>query len=171
LPTVECSGRLKGNLGSVFDMKQRRIIAGLALTAALAGCGSSSSSSSPSAYRADVNKLCAAGNAKVTAMPASTANTPAGLRKLYGVVDSTLAQVKAVKPPSSLRSQVQAWIATLDQAAANANQIVSDVQSGQTTQLRGLVAKAQSLDSQTNSEASALGLSECAKSPQPSGKG
>lgn len=153
-------------------MTHRRAAVVIALTAGLAGCGSSSSSnSSPASYRASVNKICAASNAKVTAMPASSANSAAGLQKLYGIEESAVSQVRAIKPPSSLSSQVQAWLTTIAQAETNANQIVSAVKAGQTGQLRGLAAKAQSLNAQSNSQATALGVTECARNPQPSGKG
>ena len=94
------------------------------------GCGSSSSSSgsgtSAASYRTQVNKICASANAQVKALPASTSNSIAGLQMLLSLQASTLAQIKAVSAPSSLRSQVSEWLGVVDQEEGLATKLVGE---------------------------------------------
>lgn len=153
-------------------MTAKQFIAIGMLTVALAGCGGSSSSpsSSPSAYRDAVNKICAADNAKIKALPASTTNSVAGLQKLLSIELRAVSQVKALRPPSSISTQVNTWLATVSQTASNATQLLGAVQSGDKPKTQALASQAQTLNTQTNSQARALGLTSCAQNSQPSGR-
>jgi len=153
-------------------MTAKRFIAIATLTVALGGCGGSSSSpsSSPAAYRTAVNKVCAADNAKVTALPASTTNSVAGLQRLVSVELGAVAQVRAVKPPSSISAQVNSWLGTVSQSASNATQLLGALQSGDRAKLQVLASQGQTLSTQSNTQAKALGLTNCAENPRPSGR-
>lgn len=153
-------------------MTRRRAVALSIFAVVLAGCGSSSSSSgvSESSYRDQVNKLCANNNAQIKALPASTANSVSGLSQINDMSQKTLSEIKSVTPPSSLSSDVNSWLGVIDQEATLANQIIAALKAGNINQAKSLASQAQSLDTQGNSKASALGLSDCAVSAQPSGK-
>lgn len=143
------------------------------LIVALAGCGSSSSSStsgtSPASYRAAVNKLCTAYNDSVRALPKSTTGSIQGLTTLANSAKNALAQVKSVTPPSSISSAVNKWIASLDQSSANASKLLDAFRSGNTVELRSLAAEGTKLNAQGNAQARALGLPSCAQNATPSG--
>jgi hypothetical protein len=152
----------------------RRHAAVLAVLAVgLAGCGSSSSSSSsgpaPAAYRASANKICATLNANITALPKSTASTIAGLDKLLAAGEATLAQLKAITPPSSISARVGSWLGLVTQSGTSASKLVAAAKSGNKSQIQQLSATTATLDSQTNAAARSLGLPDCAVSAQPSG--
>jgi ABC-type glycerol-3-phosphate transport system substrate-binding protein len=151
----------------------RRIAAIAAVAIGLAGCGSSSSSSSssltPAQYRASINKLCAAYNASVRALPKSTTASIAGLTTLANSAKNALAQIKSVTPPSSLVAGVGKWTAGLEQSEANVTKLLDAFKSGDTAQLRSVAAAGAKLNEQGNAQARALGLPSCAENATPSG--
>jgi len=153
-------------------MARRRAVALTILALGLAGCASSGSraGTSPATYRASVNKICAAYNAKLDALPASTANSVAGLDKLLAAAKSTLAQVKAVAPPSSMSAAVDRWLGVVAQSSANATKLVSAYKAGDKSQVESLVAKGSTLNAQANADAKSLDLASCAVNAQPSAK-
>ncbi len=154
-------------------MKRGRIAVTVAVAIGLAGCGSSSSSSSapitPAQYRTSVNKLCAAYNASIRALPKSTTASIAGLTTLANSAKNVLAQVKSVTPPSSLSSGVNKWTANLEQSEANVAKLLDAFKSGDTAQLRSLAAQGTKLNAQGNAQATALGLPSCAENATPGG--
>lgn len=154
-------------------MSRRRIALGAALVIGLAGCGSSSSSSSsglsPTAYRASVNKICAAYNEGIRALPKSTTGSLAGLTTLANSAKNALAQVKAVTPPSSMAAGVNKWTSLREQSEANVNKLLAAFKSGDTTALRAAAAQGTKLNAQANAQARALGLPSCAENATPSG--
>jgi hypothetical protein len=154
-------------------MSPRRVAIAGALMVGLAGCGSSSSSSSsgtsPASYRATVNKICAAYNQSVRALPKSTTGSIQGLTTLANSAKNALAQVKSVTPPSSMSSAVDKWTAALDQQSANVSKLLDTFKSGDTTQLRAIAAEGTKLNAQANAQAKALGLPSCATNATPSG--
>ncbi len=153
-------------------MSRRRIAIGAALVVGLAGCGSSSSSSSqisPTAYRESVNKICAAYNASIRALPKSTTGSVAGLTTLANSAKNALAQVRSVAPPSSMTSGVNKWTALVEQSEASVNKLLAAFKSGDTTALRAAAAQGTKLNAQANAQARALGLTSCAENATPSG--
>jgi ABC-type glycerol-3-phosphate transport system substrate-binding protein len=154
-------------------MSRRRTALAAAVAVGLAGCGGSSSSSSsgssPAAYRASVNKICAAYNEAVKALPKNTTGSIKGLTTLANSAQTTLAQVKAVTPPSSIAGAVNKWTAILDQSEANVSKLLDAFKSGDTTQLRSLAAAGTKLNAEGNAKAQALGLTSCAQNATPSG--
>jgi hypothetical protein len=153
--------------------RPRIAVTGLLLAALIAGCGSSSSNSSsgvsPASYKASVNKICAAYNQSIRALPKSTTASLKGLTTLANSAKNTLAQVQAVTPPASISKAVDKWTATLEQSSANVSKLLDAFKSGDTTQLRSLAAEGTKLNAQGNAQATALGLSSCAQSATPSG--
>jgi ABC-type glycerol-3-phosphate transport system substrate-binding protein len=151
----------------------RRLAVVTAVAIGLAGCGSSSSSSSsalsPAQYRTSVNKLCAAYNASVRALPKSTTASIAGLTTLANSAKNALAQVKSVTPPSSMTAGVNKWVGDLEQSEANVSKLLAAFKSGDTAQLRSLAADGTKLNAQGNAQAKALGLPSCAGQAQPGG--
>lgn len=140
--------------------------------AACGGSGSSSSSSSglsPTAYRANVDKLCAAYNNSVRALPKSTTGSIQGLTTLANSAKNALAQIKSVPVPSTLNTAVNKWFADLEQSEANVQKLLAAFKSGDTTQLRSIAAEGTKLNAQSNAQATALGIPSCAQNAQPSG--
>jgi len=136
-------------------MSPRRMALAAALTVALAGCGGSGSSSSsssgitPSAYRASVNKLCAAYNNSIRALPKSTTSSISGLTTLANSAKNALAQIRSVTPPSGMSAAVNKWIAQLQQQEDNVAKLLAAFKSGDTAQLRSIAAQGTKLNAQS----------------------
>lgn len=154
-------------------MTLRRIAVGVALAIALAACGSSGSSSSSglsaAAYRSSVNKLCAAYNASIRALPKNTTASIAGLTTLANSAKNALAQIRSVTPPASMQKSVSKWISVLEQSQANVTKLLAAFKSGDTNQLRTLAAQGTTLNAEGNTQARSLGLPSCAENATPSG--
>ena len=156
-------------------MSGGRIALALAVTVALAGCGGSSSSSTttatltPTSYRASVNKVCAAYNDGIRALPKSTTSSVAGLTTLANSAKNTLGQIQAVAAPKSLGPGVEKWVASLTASEANVAKLLAAFKSGNTVQLRTIAEEGTKLNAQANAQARALGLPSCAQNATPSG--
>lgn len=156
-------------------MSLPRLAIAAALMAGIAGCGGSSSSRStssgttPAAYRASVNRICAAYNASVTALPKNTTGSIKGLTTLATSARNTLDSVRAVPPPASMAPSVERWIANLEQSEANVSKLLAAFRSGDTVALRTIAAQGTALNAQGNAQARALGLTSCAENATPSG--
>src|ERR1700758_5628423 len=96
---------------------RRFALLGLAAVGLAACGGSSSNSSGVSAFKSKVNSLCAGNNAKITALPASSAATIAGLRQLGAIAVSTLNQAEALKPPQSIAAKFNAYLSNIKKEA------------------------------------------------------
>jgi hypothetical protein len=151
------------------------LVLALALAIGLAGCGGSSSSATtssgvtPASFRASVNKICAAYNDSIRALPKSTTSSIAGLTTLANSAKNALAQIKAVAPPSKMAAAVNKWTAQLEQSEANVSKLLDAFKSGDTAQLRSLAAEGTKLNAQSNAQARSLGLPSCAQNATPSG--
>ncbi len=90
----------------------KKALLALALAAVLASSATAAASTSPTAYKAQVNGMCAKGIAAINAIPKPS--TAKGLvpyfQKAANLSDHLLAQIKAVKPPASLQTHVAAAI-------------------------------------------------------------
>jgi hypothetical protein len=90
----------------------KKALLALALVAVLASSATAAASTSPTAYKAQVNGMCAKGIAAINAIPKPT--TAKGLvpyfQKAAKLSDQLLARIKAVKPPASLQAHVAAAI-------------------------------------------------------------
>ena len=135
-------------------------------------CGSSSSSTSsglsPAVYRSEINKICAANNARITALPANTSNSVSGLEKEFSIVESTLSQVKGITAPGSLSAAANS-LSTIERDSAIATLLINDLKAGKTAELQSQLGKATSLETKGNDAAKSLGLTSCAVNAQPSG--
>ena len=156
-------------------MRRGRTALAVVLTTALAGCGGSGSSSSsssgisPASYRASINKICAAYNDSIRALPKSTTSSLAGLTTLANSAKNTLAQIKSVTPPAALNAAVNKWAAHLQQSEDNVAKLLQAFKSGDTSQLRAIAAEGTKLNAQSNAQARGLGLLSCAQNATPGG--
>jgi hypothetical protein len=156
-------------------MSRGRIALAAMVTVTLAGCGGSSTSPttsaalSPASYRASVNKICAAYNDGVRALPKSTTSSVAGLTTLANSAKNALGQIQAVVPPGSLKTAVGKWTDSLKASEANVAKLLSAFKSGNTTQLRTIAEEGTKLNAQANAQAHSLGLTSCAQNATPSG--
>lgn len=154
-------------------MTSRRVGLAAVIVLGLAGCGGSgtttTSNISPTAYRASVNKICAAYNASVRALPKSTTGSIQGLTTLANSAKNALAQIRSVAPPSSMAAGVNKWTALVEQSEASVGKLLDAFKSGDTTALRAAAAEGTKLNQRANAQAQALGLPDCAQNATPSG--
>lgn len=147
-----------------------RCAAALAVIAVgIGGCGSSGSGPSPASYRASVDKICVATNAKIRAAPASDANSISGLNVLFNDAAAGVARVKAVTPPSSMSSEVRKWIGSLTRSERDARELLAAVKAGNDGQATTIEKQGSAVNAQGNADARSLGLSACAANVEPSG--
>lgn len=152
--------------------------------AGISGCGSSSSSNSSTsssstssassgisvaAYTAEVNKLCLTNNDQIKALPVSVETTAAGLDKLLSIAQGTLARIKQIEPPSSIKTSVENWLAAVEQTEQTAIKLVAAAKAGNQNELKSLTAKGKVDSARTMADARALGLPACAATSEPSG--
>jgi hypothetical protein len=152
----------------------------------LTGCGSSSSSNSSSstsssstssassgisvaAYTAEVNKLCLTNNDQIKALPVSVETTAAGLDKLLSIAQATLARIKQIEPPSSIKTSVENWLAAVEQTEQTAIKLVAAAKAGNQNEFKSLTAEGKTDSARTMADARALGLPACAATSEPSG--
>jgi hypothetical protein len=86
----------------------KKVLLASTVAVALVFSATAVASTSPAAYKAKVNGICATGVAQLNAI--AQPKTPAGLypyfKKVSAASDALLAKVKAVAPPSSLKAKV-----------------------------------------------------------------
>jgi hypothetical protein len=86
----------------------KKVLLASTVAVALVFSATAVASTSPAAYKTKVNGICVKGVAQLSAV--ATPKTPAGLYPYFTKVparsDALLAEVKAVKPPSSLKARV-----------------------------------------------------------------
>jgi hypothetical protein len=128
----------------------------------VAGCGSSNSSG-PSSYVATVNGICSSVDASVAALPATDREGVSGARTELALFESALTKIRRQTPPGSLKSRADVWFATVSSEAALAGRIVALAAAGQLSRARALFPQGNALDSKAASEASAIGLTKCAR--------
>lgn len=134
----------------------------------VAGCGSSSGPT-PASYRAKVDKLCTEINDQISALPASSLDTVAGIERFYAITATGTVEVGAVTAPSSIRASANTWLDSIRTEQSLADQVVGDLKSGKRAQAQALATKGSGMDTHGNAEAKALGLPACAENPQPNG--
>lgn len=139
----------------------------LALTvAAVLAFAATASASSPSAYRAQVNGICAVGVKQLNAIPKPS--KPSGyyayFKALSTTSDKLLAKVAAVKPPSSLKAQVATAISRQGAFQTALHALVSKLKTSSNPQktVNAAGAKLTSLNDKANVAWRAAGLVKCA---------
>jgi len=139
----------------------------LALTvAAVLVFAATASASSPSAYRAQVNGICAAGVKQLNAVPKPS--KPSGYYAYFKTVasasDKLLAKIAAVKPPSSLKASVATAVARQGAFEKALHGLVSKLKTSSNPRQTVLAAepKLNSLNNKGNAAWRAAGLVKCA---------
>ena len=139
----------------------------LALTvAAVLVFAATASASSPSAYRAQVNGICAAGVKQLNAVPKPS--KPSGYYAYFKTAvtlgDKLLAKIAAVKPPSSLKAQAGTAISRQGAFETALHALVSKLKTSSNPQktVNAAATKLNSLNDKANAAWRAAGLVKCA---------
>ncbi len=137
-----------------------------ALVAALALSAVAAASSSPAAYRAQVNGICAKGVKQLNAIPKPA--TPSGyyayFRKAVAMSDALLARVESVKPPASLSGPVATAVARQGAFEKALHTLMNKLKTSSNPQktLTAAGPKLDSLNGKANKAWRAAGLLKCA---------
>ena len=143
----------------------KKVILVLTLAVALA-FSATAAASSPPAFRAKVNAICAKGVKQLNAIPKPT--SPGGYYAYFktGVEmsDKLLVKVVAVKPPPSLRGVVANALAKQAAFEKALHTLVDQLKTSSNPQktVQSASAKLDSLNKKTNSAWLAAGLAHCA---------
>jgi hypothetical protein len=163
-------------------------VAGIATFAlAIAGCGGGDDTSSTTAgasgasgasgtaltqdeFVSQANAICADANSQVEALAAPT-NDVQGLGDYAATIVKISAplidQMAAIVPPADLQAQFDDYVQSIRDSSDTAQKLADAAKAGDTAQVNSLVAQLQK--DNNDDEAKALGLTECAKDPQPQG--
>ena len=143
----------------------KKFMLALTLAAALA-FSATAAASSPSAYRAQVNAICAKGVKQLNAIPKPTkaGGYYAYFKKGVEMSDLLLAKVAAVKPPSSLKAPVTNALARQLAFEQALHTLVNELKTSSNPQktVKSASAKLDSLNKQANDAWLAAGLVKCA---------
>ena len=161
-------------------------LAAAAVTAlVIAGCGGDDDTTSTSGtsgatgvsgtplseeeFVSQVNSICADGNDQVEALGAPP-NSIEGLgdyaREIIDISEPLIAQLEAVTPPEDLQSDYDAYVEAVKSQIELDEQLATAADAGDTKEVQSLAQELEQND--TDSTATALGLTECAKDPEPS---
>jgi hypothetical protein len=156
---------------------------------AVAGCGGGDSSSSTGAsgasgtaggtplsqdeFVSQANAACADANTKLEALKAPT---PGDLQSLGTFTAQLLpigadleAKLTTITPPTDLQAQYANYLSGQKAGFELATQISQAAKSGASSKIAPLGQKLSSINDKSNTEADALGLTECAKKVTPQG--
>ena len=161
-----------------------------AASLAVAGCGGGSSTSttgasgasgasgsaplSQSEFVSQANAVCKEQNDKVAALKAPTATSSVQdqiptLEQNIAIANDSYTKLSAITPPSNLQAKYSAYLSDGKGQIALANQLLDAAKANDTNKLQQIAAKINAGRAQTDSEAKALGLTECAKHARPQG--
>jgi hypothetical protein len=157
---------------------------------AFAGCGGGSSTSttgasgasgasgstplSQSDFVSQANAVCKEANDKVAALKAPTATSSIqdqipSLEQNIAIGNDLYTKLSAITPPSDLQAKYAAYLSDGKGQIALANQVLDAAKANDTSKVQQIAAKINAGNAQNNSEAKALGLTECAKDVRPQG--
>jgi hypothetical protein len=159
---------------------------------ALAGCGGGSSTDTTGAsgatgasgvsgavlskdeFVSQVNSICKDANAKVEALPAvpsnpSTQEIAPYLSQVITVAQGLNSQLAAITPPSELASDWNTLRADQKAKLSVIQKALAAAKADDAAKVQSLVQSTQAMDSKDDQIAKSIGLTECAKSPQPQG--
>ncbi len=144
------------------------VLAALCAPAAAGGvlgvAAASSKSSSGSTFVRNANRQCAAAAARVMALPpAKKKNVVSELRKVASIVSSLVANLRKVKAPPAKAAAYRTFLATTQKQVAEARAVASALQAHQTKKALAILKTAAQDGARSDRQASALGLSACAK--------
>jgi hypothetical protein len=131
----------------------------------IAGCGSSNSKLSYSAFSDAANALCKSGNAQVKASGSATSTANAAnadtIDKVIKVANDTISKFKALSGPAALESARDVVVTDLGQTVTSAQAASSAARSGNQPAYDAAVKQLGSQDRQTNTDSSKLGAPDC----------
>jgi hypothetical protein len=143
----------------------KKVLLALTVVAVLA-FAATASASSPSAFRAQVNGICATGVKQLNAIPKPS--KPSGYYTYFkaGVTlgDKLLAKIAAVKPPSSLKAQVTTAVSRQGAFETALHALVSKLKTSSNPQktVNAAASHLNSLNDKANAAWRAAGLVKCA---------
>lgn len=144
------------------------VLAALFAPAAAGGLGvaaASSKSSSGSTFVRNANRQCAAAGSRVMALPpAKKTNVVSELRKVASIVSSLVTNLRKVKAPPSKAPAYRTFLATTEKQVAEARAVASALQAHRTKKAIAILKKVAQDGARSDRQASALGLTACAKS-------
>lgn len=142
----------------------KKVLLALTIAAALS-LSATAAASGPSAYRAQVNGICAAGIKQLNAIPKPTKPSEyyAYFKKGVEMSDKLLVKVAAVKPPSSLKAAVASAVAKQAAFERGLHGLVGKLKTSSNPQktVRAASAKLESLNKKANKAWIAAGLVKC----------
>jgi hypothetical protein len=155
---------------------------------AFAGCGGGSDSTTTGASGASgasgtalsqdelvsqANAACKEANDKVAALkaPAQGDLSAAGdtVVEEIAIITPTISTLSGLTPPSDMQADYSAWLSDQKAQVALATQFASVAKSGDTAKAQALASQIEAGSTKNDSEAKALGLTECAKNVSPQG--
>lgn len=142
----------------------KKVLLALTVAAALA-FAATASASSPSAYRAQVNGICAAGVKQLNAIPRPS--KPSGyytyFKALAAASDKLLAKVAAVKPPASLKADVATAVSRQGAVDTALHALVSKLKTSSNPKktVTAAAGKLNSLNDKANAAWRVAGLVKC----------
>ena len=143
----------------------KKVLLALSVAAMLA-FAATASASSPSAYRAQVNGICAVGVKQLNAIPKPTKPSDyyAYFKAGATMGDKLLAKIASVNPPSSLKSQVATAVSRQGAFEAGLHALVSKLKTSSNPKqtVNAAAAKLNSLNAKANAAWRAAGLKKCA---------
>lgn len=143
----------------------KKVLLALSVAAVLV-FATTASASSPSAYRAEVNGICAVGVKQLNAVPQPS--KPSGYYAYFKTVatmsDKLLAKISAVKPPSSLAGKVATAVSRQGAFETALHTLVSKLKTSSNPQktVNAAGTKLNSLNDKANVAWRAAGLVKCA---------
>ncbi len=143
----------------------KKVLLASTLAAVLAFTATAAASTSPSAYKAQVNSMCTRGVAKINAIPKPT--TVAGLlpyfQRAVKASDHLLAQITAVTPPASLKKAVANALRIQGSFEAGLHDLIAKLKTSKNPKQTVLAAepKLDSLNARANGAWRAAGLVKC----------
>lgn len=176
-------------------IKSRVVLAAIvgcvaAASLAVAGCGGGSSSTttgasgasgasgsaplSQSEFVSQANAICKEANTKQEALkPPPTGGPSSGfepfITQSLAITQPLLTQLEALTPPSNLQSDWDKLLADAKAKEALVQKALAAAKANDTSQFSAAIKQVQATAGQGDALAQSIGLTECAKNPQPQG--
>jgi len=132
----------------------------------LTACGGGSSQLSKEDYTAKANKICGDVTKQADALPAPKSLTDIApwLEKAKPLLKNELSDLRKLKPPADMESDVNAWLATGDRELQLFDEMGTAAKTGDTNAVLQVIQKGSSAASEGDKLAKKLGLTVCAAS-------
>jgi len=158
-----------------------------AASLAVAGCGGGSSSTttgasgatgsaplSQSEFASQANAICKEANTKQEALKPPPTGGPASgfepfITQSLAITQPLLTQLEALTPPSNLQSDWDKLLADAKAKEALVQKALAAAKANDTSQFSAAIKQVQAMAGQGDALAQSIGLTECAKNPQPQG--